>query len=205
MTGDEFKTHGRNIWKKRFRVNRERTTLHQERQAVIEQMAADNPKMAAAYKTAVMATFAANSMPPSSERRNKHKHDIWKAHLREYYNAVLPANPNQIETQIWCPILKSYKAAKYRCAAHIVPHFIGYENAAWMFGDEGNMAAGSAHIWNFKNGLVMSKSLEMQFDAGDFVIVPIPGTKDGRPGLRYLYWHYVTSILRAVKWQHNDI
>jgi HNH endonuclease len=211
-------------------------------------MASDNPKLAATYKTAVMTIFAANSVPPSSERRNKPEHDSWKQHLREYYNSVLPQNSTpglgriSEGKQIWCPILKKYASPEYRCAAHIVPHFIGYENAAWMFGDEGDMAAGSSNIWNFKNGLVMAKSLEKQFDRGDFVIVPslpmqngrpqrlrfvllnvayshhqvggdtgihystLDGTElefkgVGRPGLRYLYWHYITSLLRAVKWE----
>ncbi|KAI9876597.1 MAG: hypothetical protein M1830_006155 [Pleopsidium flavum] len=77
----------------------------------------------------------------------------------------------------------------------------------------------------------MAKSLEQQFDQGDFVIVPIPTAPDepqrlragdfgpryseldgtelefrgtARPGLRYLYWHYVTSILRAIKWEKTS-
>ncbi|KAI9769415.1 MAG: hypothetical protein M1840_004117 [Geoglossum simile] len=246
ITGDEFKDQGRSIWKRRLCLNKERTTLHQHREAVIKQMVADYPTMAAAYRATVMANFATHSAPPSWERRNKNHHDKWKQGLRELYNAVLPSNstfslgkPVSGEL-IWCPITKKYAGPLYRCAAHIIPHFMGYENVAWMLGDGGDMAAGFSHIWNLKNGLIMSKELERKFHAGDFVIVPIPTENgapqrlrflllntayghhqyletrehyseldgmelefkgNGRPGLRYLYWHYVTSILRAVRWE----
>ncbi|KAI9770739.1 MAG: hypothetical protein M1840_002989 [Geoglossum simile] len=220
ITGDEFKDRGRSVWKKKLYLNKERTALHQHREAVIKQMVADYPTMAAAYRAAVMTNFTAHSGPPSSERRNKHHHDKWKQSLRELYNAVLPPGSN---SSLDGPILGE-----------------GYENVAWMLGDEGDIAAGFSHIWNLRNGLIMSKDLEKRFDAGDFVIVPIP-TENGapqrlrllllnpalgrhryvetgkfyseldgtelefkgnwRPGLRYLYWHYVTSILRAAKWE----
>jgi HNH endonuclease len=246
ITGDEFKNQGRSIWKKKLYLNKERTTLQQHREAVIKQMVADYPTMAAAYRVAVMTNFTAHSGPPSRERRNKHHHDKWKQSLRELYNAVLPPGSTSssdgpiLGEGIWCPITKQYAGPLYRCAAHIIPHFIGYENVAWMLGDEGDIAAGFSHIWNLRNGLIMSKDLEKRFDAGDVVIVPIP-TENGapqrlrllllnpalghhryvetgkfyseldgtelefkgnwRPGLRYLYWHYVMSILRAAKWE----
>jgi hypothetical protein len=118
-----------------------------------------------------------------------------------------------------------------------------YENIAWLMGDEGDMAAGSQHVWNFKNGLIIETGLERSFDRGDFIIVPIftsPGQPQrlrfvllnhalshhratehgpryseldgtelefksaGRPGLRYLYFRYVTTLLRAIRWKKTD-
>jgi len=242
MSGEDFKVQGKGIWRKRTRLNKERTTLQQDRNNILERMNKENPKILEAYKTAITTSFASKSAPPATERRDRHTHDEWKRHLRSWYNATQPLEPGQDpkDRHIWCPILKRFYSAKYRCAAHIVPHFMGYENVAWMLGEEGDIAEGSHHIWDFRNGVVMAKALEKQFDEGDFVIVPIPtapnepqrlrfvlintayshhgvgewgphyseldGTElefrgTARPGLRYLYWHYVTSILRAIKWE----
>ncbi|KAH0551257.1 hypothetical protein GP486_007449 [Trichoglossum hirsutum] len=245
ITGDEFKAQGKDIWRKRLRLNKERTALEERRQAIIEQISTGNPRFEAAYSAAIMTNFTIHSGPPPLERRNKHRHADWKDHLRGYYNSVSTSGSTSTSGEpvpkgwVWCPILKTYGEPFTRCAAHIIPHFVGYENVAWILGDEGNTGAGSSHIWSFKNGLVISKILEQKFDRGDFVIVPIPteigapqrlrfvllnttyshhtiseskmhyseldGTElefkgDGRPGLRHLYWHYVTSILRSVKW-----
>ncbi|KAI9871512.1 MAG: hypothetical protein M1830_002801, partial [Pleopsidium flavum] len=186
MSGDDFKVQGKEVWRKRTRLNKERTTLQQDRNNILERLNKENPKVLEAYKTAITTSFASKSAPPASERRDKHTHEEWKWHLRGWYNAIQPLEPGQKseDRQIWCPILKVFNIAKYRNAAHIVPHFMGYENVAWMLGAEGDIAEGSRDIWDFRNGMVMAKSLEQQFDQGDFVIVPIPTAPDEPQRLR---------------------
>lgn len=188
MTGNEFKLQGKEIWRKRVRLNKERTALQQDRNNILERMDIKNPRMLEAYRTAITPIFWSNSAPPVSERRNKHTHNQWKQHLHRWYNADEPLKEGQKseDRQVWCPILKGSFNARTRCAAHIVPHFLGYENIAWMFGAEGDMAEGSSLVWDFRNGMVMAKILETRFDEGDFVIVPIPTPKDEPQSLRFV-------------------
>ncbi|MCJ1341875.1 hypothetical protein MMC31_000053 [Peltigera leucophlebia] len=94
----------------------------------------------------------------------------------------------------------------------------------YMLGNEVNPVKGAAHISNSRNELIMYKVLEENFDNADFVIVPngphfparlsdhgpryseLDGRElefktEARQGYRYLYWHFVTSLMRAIKWE----
>lgn len=228
------------MWKKMVKLNKETAILEENKTLLLIERGRELPSTLNAYQTLCVTHFANFSGPPKSERRNHHVQEAWKKGLRDYYGSWMLEEPGQEERQgkLWCPIMKEYHPFKSMCASHIISHSQGYANVAYMLGDKGDVAKGSAHIWNFGNGLVIYKALKKQFDDGDFVIVPIPNgphvparlrfvllnTADGhhrvndygpryseldgrelefktteRPGYRYLYWHYITCLLRAVK------
>ena len=63
------------------------------------------------------------------------------------------------------------------CGAHCAT-FHGVRASGLDVGCRRDMAEGSSITWDFRDGLVVTKSLEKEFEDGDFVIVPIPTAAD---------------------------
>ncbi|KAK7398564.1 hypothetical protein QQX98_012042 [Neonectria punicea] len=132
----------------------------------------------------------------------------------------------------WCCLEGSYFMAKYVTAAHIVPYNIGEVNAEYLFGPTTEK---EGHLMSPHNGIPMLKMHEYALDKGLIALVPVPDSNDVRiilfdtpgenipdslkklhgnilsfrndfrPSKRYLYFLYVTTLLRrqrheAPKW-----
>lgn len=226
-------------WAKRAKLSAEDITITLWRAKLAKGLDTEKedlePDWPAAYAELLTNLYKQDERPAGWEARNEHTHSAWRLGLIEHYAAEDPENAKFL----WCPIMREYKISEYRTAAHIVPHSIGYTNAGHLFGEPDE---GSSLIWSFQNGIVMSKTLETQFDKGYFVLVPVESTdagtepcqwrfvlmnekvrkhpvgessttyndldgrtlewkNDNRPARRFLYYHFVTTLLRYVRYE----
>jgi hypothetical protein len=144
------------------------------------------------------------------------------------YNAVgtfsLPYK-SQGTDLVWCCITKEFLLPNNVVAAHIVPYNIGELQAEYIFGEPSDKTG--PHLMSPANCLIMHRDREAQFDDGMFSIIPIEGTNDlkvvafdhgipeikrihgtvlefrndFRPAKRYLYFAFVTALLRRQRHQ----
>ena len=77
---------------------------------------------------------------------------------------------------LWCPVSRKEFDPELVTAAHIVPHSVGETNAAYLFGFK--PGDGCEVIWSEKNGLMMHKLFEEDFDAAQMLIIPDPTDPD---------------------------
>ena len=235
ITANEIKEKAQELSRKRVKAATSVVNLKANKEEWAEKLKIKDKEQLEAYQAALANNFRI-CHTAKGQVIDRKAHDYWKKQVAIYQNAARKAEVGQAKEK-WCSILKRWSAiSEERIAAHIIPHFMGFENVAWQLGDKGDYACGYNHIWNLKNGIVLSKCFEDRFDKGELVIVSIDtvrGTSqrlrmvvldstllsvsvpeisettfkdydgqelifkgDGRPALRYLYWHYVTSILR---------
>ncbi len=120
------------------------------------------------------------------------------------------------QKKIWCCISKKFHT--FAVAAHIVPYNIGELQARYIFGDSKHNAS---HLMSPSNCLIMHQDYEKLLDDATFAIVPaddenlkiivfdhnVPELEgldgqylefrnDFRPAKRYLYFAFVTALLR---------
>lgn len=243
----EYKKEVKKCWTKRAKLTAESLTITRHRARLAAGLDAEKetkePDWLAAYAELLTNLYKSHERPAGWETRNDHIDSAWRQGLIEHYNAEDSEHYNAEDPEdkpfLWCPIMRVYRDAEYRTAAHIVPHSIGYSNAGYLFGEPDD---GSGLIWSFRNGIVMARTLETQFDKGDFVLVPVessnPGTEpcewrfvlmnenlrkhdvgdsstkyddldgrllewknENRPARRFLYYHFVTTVLRYVRYE----
>ncbi|KAK7431532.1 hypothetical protein QQZ08_002023 [Neonectria magnoliae] len=128
----------------------------------------------------------------------------------------------------WCCIEGAFFNQKYIKAAHIVPYNIGELNAEYFFG---TASAKEGHLMSPHNGIPMTGLYEESLNDGTMSLVPVPDSNDVRivvfdtpdhteqnfmarmngkiltfrnsfrPYKRYLYFHYVTTLLRRQRYK----
>ena len=131
------------------------------------------PDVAAAYAAIITQMFQNDTMNYNhGDKRTGQQQTALGAQFRAWYNSVSPTD----KKSYWCPILNQYGNKHYRCAAHIAPYGIGYANLEYLFGED--KGSGKDIVWRMENVIVMAKSLEVAFDKGFFVLVPITTASD---------------------------
>ncbi len=133
---------------------------------------------------------------------------------------VLTAYNAQDPDRAWCCVTGQRLGRDWVGAAHIVPYNIGENNAAYLFGKADHQ---DGHLMSPANGLPMKKEYKERFDDASIGFIPVPGTNDlkivafdrdpddemkplhgkvlrfqndFRPAKRYLYFAFVSSVLR---------
>ena len=89
------------------------------------------------------------------------------------------ASYDEDESHIWCPVAQKYIPTAYGVvvATHVVNSNVGDKIAHALFGDD------YEHIWNARNGLMISKGYEQLLDSARAVILPVsdaPGETEFR-------------------------
>jgi hypothetical protein len=145
--------------------------MHTVEQARLKMDICHTPRatLAKAYMTAIAGRLndpkGAELILKEDSRSSEEQQDFRKRLFSKF------KDPNSPE-DVWCPITRRHHNESSLIAAHVVPHAIGVENAAYIFGygpDKGYEIICAA-----ENGIPMPKTLESAFDDAQFVIVPDP-------------------------------
>ncbi|KAI9719925.1 MAG: hypothetical protein M1835_004043, partial [Candelina submexicana] len=190
LTEQEFVDLTDSCYNKRAKLAAEELVLDRDRDRIVQVLEAkERPDFEGAYTALFTQIFKHEEGPADWERRknyyekderDKYRNETsWRRDVRKHYNAV---DPDDAE-QLWCPILQEYAAKRYRKTAHIVPHSLGYPLVGYIFGDPDK---GREYLWELKNAMIMSSSLEEGFDRGFFVLLPLE-SKPGEPSRWQFY------------------
>lgn len=187
VTAEEMKDKVKEMTRKRLKAATSMTNLVANRKGLAEKLNSKEQDQREAYQAAIASSFRMSNITKMQVRDMK-AHEHWKKSLDRYQKAmrvrIEPQGKDEQPLKVketWCPVLQRWSSdPKERVAAHIIPHFMGFENVAWMLGDKGDYAAGWSHIWSLKNGMIMSKCVEERFDKGHLAILPLQ-TPAGKP------------------------
>ena len=107
----------------------------------------------------------------AEQNLKKHTQEKFRRELETYYAA---ARTNEGDRSVFCPVTKTWWAAKLIKAAHLVPRSLQSEELAYMFG------ADSMDLSDPRNGLLVHHKIEEALDRGTAVIVPVPAKGSSR-------------------------
>lgn len=97
----------------------------------------------------------------------------WRRDLIKVYNSI---NPDD-STLLWCPIMHGYRRdTSKRPAAHIFSRKYGQKVMNQIFGLESD-----GDLFRVRNGLIISKEVELKFDAFQLVILPAKPRNEANP------------------------
>ena len=91
-----------------------------------------------------------------------------QSNVRRSAIQVYDATKDAPEGDLWCPISGSYHNKSFVKAVHIVPHRIGPEAVDYIFGN-----GSGARLDTADNCVMMHATVEMAFDKGFFVLLPL--------------------------------
>jgi len=157
IAAEEMKDKVKEMTRKRLKAATSMTNLVANRKGLAEKLNSKEQDQREAYQAAIANSFRMSNITKMQVRDNK-AHDHWKKNLDRYQKAMRirfePQGKDEEPLKIkekWCPVLQRWSSdSKERVAAYIIPHFMGFENVAWMLGDKGDYAAGWSHIWSLK-------------------------------------------------------
>ncbi|KAI9779816.1 MAG: hypothetical protein M1839_007129 [Geoglossum umbratile] len=224
---EDFQALAYDCWRKRARLTNEDVAISRQRTRILRELQwqrqDEEPDYTVAYAELLTNIWRTHESPAGWEPRNPQERSEWKAGLRYFYNAYDPED----KESLWCPVLKASYSSSFNRLYQRGYLFGDPSRGAeflWSMGnglvmdrvlekqfDRGDFVLvpiptehGEPSRWRFiltnetlrthKLGIVTSYE-----KYGDLDGTELEFKNDSRPAHRFLYYHFVSTLLRYVR------